>query len=62
MAVALGGVDQPLDLGLCQMLTAAQIGVRPPARRNCSVYGGWRDQLEAGFGQGFRSVGKPDCS
>jgi hypothetical protein len=37
IAVALGGVDQPLDLGLCQMLAGAKLRIRPPARRHCSL-------------------------
>ena len=49
-------VPLPVVASPNEMLAGAQVGVRPPARHNCSVYGSWRDQLEAGFGQGFRSV------
>ena len=44
VAVALRLVDQPLDLGLGQMLAGAQVGVGTPRWGNCSFYGGWRDQ------------------
>jgi hypothetical protein len=52
MTVALGGVDEPLDFGLRQVLAAAKLGVRPPSRRHwlhCSVYGGSGYQLQVGF-------------
>ena len=45
-AVLPGGVHQPLDLGLSQVLAGAQVRVGEPPGRNCSFYGGWRDQLE----------------
>jgi hypothetical protein len=48
MTVAFGGVDEPLDFGLRQVLAAAQFGVRSPSRwhrLHCSVCGGWGYQL-----------------
>ena len=46
VAVALGGFDQPLDLGLGQVLARPQVAVAAAAWGDCSFYGGWRDQLE----------------
>jgi hypothetical protein len=43
-------------------LVSHNAGVRPSAGWNCSVYGGWRDQREAGFGQGLRLIWVFDCS
>ena len=37
VAVCLGGVDQPFDLGLRKMLTGPQVGVRPSARSELFV-------------------------
>ena len=47
-AVALGGLDQLLDLGLGQVL-AGPVGVGAPCRGNCSFFGGWCDQLQVRF-------------
>ena len=33
-----------------------------PLGRNCSLYGGWRDQLEVRFGHEFRASRMTDCS
>ena len=44
--VPLGLVHQPLDLGLGQIFAGAQVGIGEPLGGNCSIYGGWRDQLE----------------
>ena len=52
-AVLLGGVRQPFDLDLCQVLTSAQVGIRKPRRRDCSFYDAWRDELEVRFGHVF---------
>src|SRR6516164_8504959 len=38
IAVVLGGLDQPFDLRLGQMLPRAQILVGRPFRSNCSIY------------------------
>jgi hypothetical protein len=44
--VALGCVDQLLDLGPGQVFPCPQFGVRPtPRRSNCSIFSGWCDQL-----------------
>ena len=60
-AVSLGGVHQPLDLGLGQVLAGAQVGVGEPPGRDCSFYGGWRDQLEVRLGHVFGSPQPPYC-
>ena len=41
-----GSGHQPFDLGLSQVLAGAQVGVGKPPGRDCSFYGGWRDQLQ----------------
>lgn len=56
MPVAPGGIDQPLDLGFGEMFAGAQVGIRPPARHNCSIYGSWRDQLEMRFRHRFPPI------
>ena len=61
-AVSRGGFHQPLDLGLGQVLAGAQVAVGGPLGANCSIYGGWRDQLEVRFGHTFRAPGVTDCS
>ena len=48
--VALGRFHEPVDLGLGEVLPAPQLGVGTPPGHDCSVYDGWRDQLEAWFG------------
>jgi hypothetical protein len=40
-----------------RILARAQVGVATPRRRDCSVYGGWRDQLQIRFGYGGRYPG-----
>ena len=54
-AVSRGGLHQPLDLGLRQVLAGPQVGVGGPLGPDCSVYGGWRDQPEVPFGHVFRA-------
>ena len=56
-AVSPGGFHQPLDLGFGQVLAGAQVGIGAPLGPDCSVYGGWRDQLEVPFGHVFRAPG-----
>ena len=43
-AVLPGGAHQALDLNLSQVLAGAEVRVGKPLGRNCSFYGGWRDQ------------------
>ncbi len=62
IAVSLGRCHQPLDFGLRQVLAGAQVGVGEPLGRDCSFYGGWRDQLEVRLGHVFRSSCADDCS
>lgn len=57
-----GGVREPLDLSLCQVLAGAQVGVGGPLGPDCSVYGGWRNQAEVPFGHAFRAPSVTDCS
>jgi hypothetical protein len=44
--VSLGGLEQPFDLGFRQVLAGAQVGIGAAFGFNCSLFGGWRDQLE----------------
>ena len=62
IAVSLGDRHEPVDLGFGQVLRGLQLAVGEPLRRNCSIYGGWRDQLQVCFGQGFRPLPALDCS
>ena len=61
-AVPPGGVHQPLDLGLGQVLAGAQLAVGRPLGGDCSIYGGWRDQPEVPFGHALRAPCLNDCS
>ena len=49
-AVLPGGVHEALDLGFGQVLSGSQVGVRRARGSDCSIYGGWRDQLQVLFG------------
>jgi ATP dependent DNA ligase domain len=49
VAVARGGLHQPLDLGLGQVFAGPQVAAALPPRGNCSFYGGRRHQLEVRF-------------
>ena len=49
MAVAASRLHQPLDLRLGQVFAGPQFGIRAPERRDCPIYGSWRDDLEAWF-------------
>ena len=46
VAVALSRLHQALDFGFRQIFAGAQFAVGEPPRRDCSVYGSWRDPLE----------------
>ena len=46
VTIALGGLQEPLDLGLGEVLAGAQGGVGWTLGRDRSIYDGWRDQLE----------------
>ena len=61
-AVALGRFHQPLDLGLGQILAGPQVGVSRTLGGDCSVYGGWRDQLEVRLGHVVCPSVADDCS
>jgi hypothetical protein len=60
--VGLGGLDQGLDLAGRQMLSGPKLGVRTPDRSNCSIYFGWRYQLEVRLRHGKRPSPNCDCS
>ena len=54
--VFLGGREQALDLGLGQVFAGPQVRVGAALGGNCWFFGGWRDQPEVGFGQGFHPL------
>jgi hypothetical protein len=60
--VRLGRLDQGLDLAGRQVLPGAQLGVWAPGRSNCSIYFGWRDQLQMQFCHEKQPSPKLDCS
>ena len=62
ITVAPGRFHEALDLGLGEVFASPQVLVRRPSRGNCSIYGGWRDQLEVAFRHVVRSVRGIDCS
>jgi hypothetical protein len=45
-AVPLGSREQPFNFSLGQVLTGPKVGIGAAGRRNCSFFGGWRDQRE----------------
>jgi hypothetical protein len=45
-AVALGGPEQPFDLGLRQVFAGAQVSIWGTLRCNCSIYGARSHQPE----------------
>src|SRR5262245_22620361 len=57
-----GRRHQPLDLGLGQVLSGAQLAVGGTLGGNCSIYGGWLDQLQVPFGHAFFAPCSNDCS
>jgi hypothetical protein len=48
-AVALGSLDQALDLAVCQILAGPDIAILGASRYNCSFFGGWGYQLQVRF-------------
>jgi hypothetical protein len=44
MTVLFSRLDQPLDFSLSQVFTGTQFSVWATARRNCSIFVGWRYQ------------------
>jgi hypothetical protein len=56
VALPPGGLEQALDLGLGQVLTGPIGAVRLAAGCDCSVFGGWGDDLEARFHWTFPSA------
>ena len=61
-AVLPTGSYQPLNFTLRQVLAGAEVRVGEPPGRDCSFYGGWRDQPKTWFGHGFHPAPKRDCS
>ena len=60
--IALGGSQQAFHFGLGQILAGAQVGVRRTFGGDCSICGGWRDQLEVRLGHVVCPSGADDCS
>jgi hypothetical protein len=56
-AVSLGGLEQSFDLRFRQIFAGSQVGIGTAGGRDCSFFGGWRDQLQVRFGQGFTLSG-----
>lgn len=56
------GGYQPFDLGLSQVLAGPKIGIGSPLGRDCSFYGGWRDQLQVRLRHVFGPHSQIDCS
>ena len=56
------GVHEPFDLRFRQVLTGSQVGVRRPPGHDCSIYDGWRDQLQVCFRHVFGPHSPNDCS
>ena len=54
--------QQALDLRFRQILAGAQLAVGEPPRRNCSVYGSWRDPIEVRLRHVSCSLRTNDCS
>ena len=61
-SVALGGLEQPLDLGLRQVFAGAQVGIGTARRPNCSYFGVRCHQLEMRFCHVFCPLRVIDCS
>jgi hypothetical protein len=61
-AVSRGGFHHSLYFSVSQVLAGAQVAVGGPSGPDCSVYSGWRDQLEVPFGHMFRVPCLRDCS
>lgn len=53
--VSLGGPEQPFDLGFRQVFAGAQVCIGTTGACDCSLFGGWRDQLQARFDHVFGS-------
>jgi hypothetical protein len=62
MPIALGRLDQPLDLVDGQMLPGAMLSIFAPTRGNCSIFSGWRDQTQVWFGHEKSPSRLPHCS
>ena len=46
VAVAHRHLHQSRDLGFGEVFAGSQLTVGEPSGRNCSIYGGWGDQLQ----------------
>src|SRR5450756_2988635 len=60
--IASAGFNQLFNLSLGQVLSAAELTVRLTPRGNCSVFDGWRDQLQGRLGHSFSPRLLMDCS
>jgi hypothetical protein len=47
--IALGGLDELLNLTLDQVLPRSKLSIRPPNGYDCPIYSCWRYQLETRF-------------
>src|SRR5436305_237604 len=61
-AVAFNGRREPVDLVGSQILARPQVAIGDPFRGNCTVYGGWRDQLEVRLRHRFCPPSPTNCS
>jgi hypothetical protein len=60
--IAVGRLDQPLDLINGEVLSGPNGPILWSARRNCSIFSGWRDQTQAWFGHEKSPSRLPHCS
>ena len=64
VAISPGGSDQPVNLGVGQVLPRADLGVRPAARwtmGDCPINSGWRHQRQLRFCHGFSGLSVRYC-
>jgi hypothetical protein len=62
ISIALGRLDQPLDLVEGQVLTGSKGAIPWPAWTDCSIFSGWHDQAQAWFGHEKSPSRLPHCS
>jgi hypothetical protein len=62
IAIALGRLDEPLDLVDGQVLSGPKLAIFASAQRNCSIFSCWSDQSQAWFGHENPSSCMPHCS
>jgi hypothetical protein len=62
VAIALGCLDELLDLLGGEVLTGAQIRIWGALRRDCSIFSGWRDQAQVRICHGLCAPLDRNCS